>query len=464
MYYAHFGLDYPPYRITPDTRTFYAGADRGEILDALVYAIVNGEGITKVVGEVGSGKTMLCRMLESCLPKTIEIVYLANPSLSPDNILQAIALELGLAVAQDKQADRLQVMKALEHYLLEKHSRNQQVIVFVEEAQGMPLETLEAIRLLSNLETQQHKLLQIVLFGQPELDDNLSAPHVRQIKDRITNRFYLPPMGMDDIRDYLMFRLRNAGYKGPVIFSRAAALLITRFSHGLIRRINILADKAMLAAYARSASTITFRHVMAAARDSGFAPAWPRLMGGLVIAALCAGVLAGGLVFSVMKDSAAHAPQLSIAGQTAITPQTAPPAAMPRAEARPALAESGPAPAAAAQTLLQQRRAATRGWLTRAASQHYSIQVLQSAADSDYAVERFLDQQALAPLLGNVYVTQSTGRDTPMYNVLYGEFDSYSAAKQALSELPDAVRRYHPYLRNVRDVQAEAVMTEVNAN
>ena len=129
---------------------------------------------------------------------------------------------------------------------------------------------------------------------------------------------------------------------------------------------------------------------------------------------------------------------------------------MPRRASAPAPVEAPSSLANEGQTLLQQRRAATSGWLSRAASQHYSIQVLQSAADSDYAVERFLDQQALKPLLVDVYVTQSTVRDARMYNVLYGDFDSYSDAKQALTELPEAVSRYHPYLRNVRDVQAEA--------
>jgi len=176
MYYDYFNLKQPPFKITPDTSLFFPGGDRGAILDALIYAIVSGEGIVKLVGEVGSGKTTLCRMLEKELPKNIEIVYLANPSLSPDNILHAIAFELHLKVRPDDS--RLKVMNSLQNYLLERHAENKQIVVFVEEAQSMPIATLEEIRLLSNLETAQNKLLQIVIFGQPELDVMISKLYV----------------------------------------------------------------------------------------------------------------------------------------------------------------------------------------------------------------------------------------------------------------------------------------------
>lgn len=163
MYYPHFGLKEPPFKITPNTDFFFSGGNRGAVLDALVYAIVNGEGIIKVVGEVGSGKTMLCRMLQTILPEKIESIYLANPSVAPEDVLDAIAFELQLELPKD--ADRLKVMQVLQAHLLKRHAEGRQVVIFVEEAQGMPLATLEEIRLLSNLETRQDKLLQIVLFG-----------------------------------------------------------------------------------------------------------------------------------------------------------------------------------------------------------------------------------------------------------------------------------------------------------
>jgi len=272
MYYDHFGFRHPPFKITPDTSLFFPGGNRGVILEALSYAIQNGEGIIKVVGEVGSGKTMLCRMLELELPKHIEIVYLANPRLSPDNILQAIAFELNLPVADDE--NRLQVMQSLQNYLLERHAANKQVVMFVEEAQSMPLATLEEIRLLSNLETNQHKLLQIVLFGQPELDDMLAKPQIRQLKERITYHFNLEPLKQTEIRDYLNARLRSCGYRGRPLFTKAGINLITRYSQGLLRRANILADKALLAAYANHKRRVDRRQVMAAVRDSEFRLPW----------------------------------------------------------------------------------------------------------------------------------------------------------------------------------------------
>jgi MSHA biogenesis protein MshM len=268
MYYDYFGLKQPPFRITPDTSLFYPGGDRGAVLDALIYAILNGEGMVKVVGEVGSGKTMLCRMLEKELPEKVEVVYLANPSLSPENILHAIAFELKLSVQAD--TSRLQVMHDLQEYLLKRHAENRQVVVFVEEAQAMPIATLEEIRLLSNLETQQSKLLQIALFGQPELDELIAKPEIRQLKERITYSFQLNPFVSEHIRDYVSTRLRASGYRAGEIFNKAAIRKIEHYSKGLLRRVNILADKSLLAAYADNTHEVTVRHVKQAARDSEF--------------------------------------------------------------------------------------------------------------------------------------------------------------------------------------------------
>ena len=298
MYNEHFGLQQAPFRITPDTRLFYEGGGRGEILDALVYAIVSGEGIVKVVGEVGTGKTMLCRMLEERLPQNVEIVYLANPSLKPDDILQAIALEMNLDIAPG--ANRLKVMHAMQQRLLEKHAANRQVVVFVEEAQSMPIETLEEIRLLSNLETKREKLLQIVLFGQPELDENLNQPNIRQLKERITHSFYLEPLNRNELRDYVNFRMRAVGYKGPDVFRSNAYLSMTRASEGLTRRINILADKALLAAYANDRHEVKLKDVRKAINDSQFEARRHRKVSWLAVS-LGAVLLAGAAGWSVVE-------------------------------------------------------------------------------------------------------------------------------------------------------------------
>src|SRR5262245_15162528 len=269
MYYSHFGLTEPPFRITPNTEVFYAGGNRGAILEALIYAISQGEGIVKVTGEVGTGKTMLCSMLQSRLPAHIETVYLAHPSVSPEEILHAIAFELAINVPKD--AGRIQLMQALYSYLLERHAQGKQVVIFIEESQNMPLATLEEVRLLSNLETGKYKLLQIVLFGQPELDENLRQPHIRQLRERITHSFALPPLTPAEISEYLMFRLRAVGYRGPDLFSSAVIRRIAKASAGLTRRVNLIADKALLAAFSENTHTVRGKHVVAAIRDSEFA-------------------------------------------------------------------------------------------------------------------------------------------------------------------------------------------------
>ncbi|MFT5740763.1 MAG: MSHA biogenesis protein MshM [Gammaproteobacteria bacterium] len=274
MYEDYFGLDRPPFKITPDTSLFYDGGKRGDILAALVYAVQRGEGIIKVVGEVGSGKTMLCRMLQLKLPKSVEIVYIANPSVSPEDILFVIAHELSLPVG--KESSRHEVMHMLQDYLLQRHMESKQVVLFVEEAQGMPLETLEEIRLLSNLETDQNKLLQMILFGQPELDDNLSTQSIRQLRERITHNFELSPLSDDEIHLYLNFRMREVGYTGPELINKAVAKKVEQYSGGLLRRINIIADKILLSAFAEGTHNLSAKHVMAAVNDSAFSQLGPK--------------------------------------------------------------------------------------------------------------------------------------------------------------------------------------------
>jgi len=279
MYEDYFGLDRPPFKITPDTSLFYEGGKRGDILAALVYAVQRGEGIVKVVGEVGSGKTMLCRMLQLELPKTVEIVYIANPSVSPEDILFVIAHELSLPVSRDSSKHK--VMHSLQDYLLKRHTENKQVVLFVEEAQGMPIETLEEIRLLSNLETDQNKLLQIILFGQPELDENLAQQSIRQLRERITHNFYLEPLTREEIYNYLNFRMREVGYRGPELINRGVAKKVEQHSGGLLRRINIIADKILLSAYAEGTHNLSAKHVNAAVNDSAFASASTRRGGAI---------------------------------------------------------------------------------------------------------------------------------------------------------------------------------------
>ncbi|MHB1354150.1 MAG: ExeA family protein, partial [Thiobacillus sp.] len=264
MYLDYFGLKEAPFRITPNTDYWYAGGQRGEILAALLYAIAHGEGIIKVVGEVGSGKTMLCRKLAAQLPDTIDSIYLGNPSLDPDDMLAAILADLGESPTTGRQARLAQLNAAL----LARHEAGRRVVVFVEEAQGIALDNLEFLRLLTNLETATDKLLQIVLFGQPELDTQLANPRIRQLRDRITLSLYLSPLNESEVADYLRARLAVAGYRGPDLFPAALITRLTHLSAGLSRRINVLADKTLLAAYAAQTHTLTPAHLDAAAGDA----------------------------------------------------------------------------------------------------------------------------------------------------------------------------------------------------
>ena len=327
MYLDYFSLERHPFRITPDTSLFFSGGNqgRGVVLDAMLFAIESGEGILKVVGEVGSGKTMLCRMLEERLPQTTEIVYLANPRLSPDEILYAIAFELKLPVRGD--TSKLLVMQQLQNYLIKQHTENRRVLVIIEEAQGMSVETLEEIRLFSNLETQVDKLMQIILFGQPELDKNLSSKNIRQLRERITHSFHLNPLTTRELSEYVRFRLGAAGCPCPQLLTRRAEWLVSRASGGLTRRINILVDKALLAAFAEdvldgnevnggTSALITARHVWAAICDSDYLSAALRTLFSPV-RVVSAGMLAAMLIVAVVVWPRAD----SIAMQSQVTDQ-----------------------------------------------------------------------------------------------------------------------------------------------
>jgi len=287
-YLEHFGLREAPFRITPDTDFFFVGARRGATLEALIYAITHDEGIVKVSGEVGSGKTMLCRMLLEKLPSNVETVYLANPMLSRDEILFAIAEELRISLPEGRSH---LLLRALHERLLEIYAGGRQLVALIDEAHAMPTEALEEIRQLSNLESNQRKLLQIVLFGQPELDQRLRETTMRQLNERITHHFRLQPLQTPDVAVYLMFRLRAAGYHGPDLYTPGAIALISKASAGLTRRINLIADKAMLAAYSAGGHQIGRREVRAAIRDAQFAPLQRRSVYGWRVAAAGAGVL-----------------------------------------------------------------------------------------------------------------------------------------------------------------------------
>ena len=267
LYIEHFGLSELPFRITPAVQFFYRGCIRGETLDALKYAINNDEGIMAVIGEVGTGKSMLCRMLMAGFSDKAQLVYIANPTFTDQEIIYHISDELGLDVAREHRL----VARDLQHQLLKLHNENKRIIVCIDEAQAMPDASLEQIRLLSNLETSTKKIVQIVMFGQPEFAQKLEQRHMRQLRERITSTFYLRKLSADETHEYISHRLRSASSEAKEeIFTPAAVAMIAKVSQGISRRINILCDKAMLAAFADSSPNITLAHAKRAARDARY--------------------------------------------------------------------------------------------------------------------------------------------------------------------------------------------------
>jgi type II secretory pathway predicted ATPase ExeA len=488
MYLEHFGLTEPPFKITPVTEFFFSGANRGEILDALVYAISDGEGIVKVSGEVGSGKTMLCRMLLDRLPSNIKAIYLANPSMSRDELLYAIADRLDLNL----EGQRVNViLQTLQNQLEAMYERGERCVVLVDEAHAMPLATLEELRLLYNLQVGKHKLIQIVLFGQPELDEKLEQSNMRQLKDRIVHHFNILPISRKVINDYLMFRMRAAGYKGPDIFSNAAVLQIGKASHGLMRRVNVLADKSLLAAFVENTHRIEVHHVHAAIRDSEMVPMtnWLNrkglaMTGGV---ALFAATLAGAGWFMGSANSehsnetavqavtvslpvvvAAVVPQpasevavatdlvAAASGDAAPVEQSPAPEPVAVAPVKEAPVKTAPvkvkrqrpapppvtdvpaetAPPTASFPMLQQRLDATQALMSAPDRGSVGIQLFYTDDIRPERMERFLGRAKRLGKLAEIYIVsiKLSGRDG--YRVLFGNYADSETARAAMKNLP----------------------------
>jgi MSHA biogenesis protein MshM len=266
MYRAHFGLREPPFGITPDTSFAFSCTSHQEALNTLLVSITNGEGFIKITGEVGTGKTLLCRRFLATLDDKFVSAYIPNPLLDPKALMHAFADELRAPVPAD--ADQHQLLKHLNHTLLDIARQGRRVVVCLDEAQAMPLETLEALRLLTNLETEKRKLMQVVLFGQPELDEKLSDESVRQLRQRITFEYHLGALNKPELLLYLAHRLRVAGYTGPPLFTRAAVNALYASTGGVPRLINILAHKSLLLVFGEGGHEVGRRHIRLAAKDT----------------------------------------------------------------------------------------------------------------------------------------------------------------------------------------------------
>ncbi len=282
MYLAHFGLRELPFGLTPDTSFFFACSSYQEALNTLLIAARNGEGFIKIVGEVGIGKTLLCRKFLSTLnggegmaaagaggahgEAKFVTAYIPNPYLEPHSLLVALTEEL--RVKLDGNTEQHHLLKGLTLALLNAAREGRRVLVCLDEAQAMPLESLEVLRLLTNLETEKRKLLQVVLFGQPELDERLGQNSVRQLRQRISFHDELKGLRRGELDRYLRHRLSVAGYHGETLFQRGAVGVMQRVTGGVPRLVNIIAHKAMLLAYGEGRQQVLTRHVRAAAADT----------------------------------------------------------------------------------------------------------------------------------------------------------------------------------------------------
>jgi MSHA biogenesis protein MshM len=284
MYQAHFGLKEFPFSITPDTSFFFTSHESRAGLNVLLLAARTGEGFIKITGEVGTGKTLLCRMLMRHLGPNFQVAYLPNPYLEPITLYQELASELGVELPADGAVPS-------QHWLIQRlHERlialavaGRRAVVCLDEAQAMPIETLEALRLLTNLETEKRKLLQVIIFGQPELEERLNHPSIRQLKQRITFDYRLRGLSRDELDYYLHHRLTVAGHTGGRVFTPAAIRLLARRTGGSPRLVNILAHKSLLSAYGKGRRLVDTRDVRSACRDTASVPATGRRTAGVAL-------------------------------------------------------------------------------------------------------------------------------------------------------------------------------------
>jgi MSHA biogenesis protein MshM len=266
MYLEHFGLDEPPFTLTPDTGFFFNNGSHQEALNVLLVALRSGEGFIRVTGEVGTGKTLLCRKLLNTLGDDMVTAYIPNPFLNPTALRMALAEELGLEFARNIGQHRL--LGLITDRLVELNSADKQVVLLLDEAQAIPDDSLEALRLLTNLETEKTKLLQVILFGQPELNVRLEQRHLRQLRQRIVFSYELRPLDRESLCAYLTHRLLVAGYRGGPLFTDKAVKRLHSASRGIPRLVNILCHKALLAAFGTGDPRVDHHHIRRAANDT----------------------------------------------------------------------------------------------------------------------------------------------------------------------------------------------------
>jgi general secretion pathway protein A len=264
MYLDYFGLSESPFDITPNPRFLFYSAKHREAYNHLLFGIRERKGFIQLTGEVGAGKTTLCRAMLEQLDKRYATALILNPVMSPDELVKAIAVEYGLPVSG---LDRLDTLAVINQFLLQQVERGQDTVLIIDEAQDLTDEMLEQVRLLSNLETDNRKLLQIVLLGQPELRARLNNPRLRQLRQRITVRYHLLPLSRQEVSEYVQHRLHCSGANGHPRFTPFALWRIYRYSQGIPRLVNAVCDKALLAGFVHNCEDIGYRLVGQAIRE-----------------------------------------------------------------------------------------------------------------------------------------------------------------------------------------------------
>ncbi|HEY9150185.1 MAG TPA: AAA family ATPase, partial [Gammaproteobacteria bacterium] len=290
MYEKHFHLDERPFSIAPDPRFLFMSARHREALAHLLYGVGEGGGFVQLTGEVGTGKTTLCRALLEQLPDNVDVALILNPKVTALELIATLCDEL--RVPYPAGTDSIKTLTdALNRYLLQAHAAGRRTVLLIDEAQNLSPEVLEQVRLLTNLETQREKLLQVILIGQPELRDLLARDDLRQLAQRITARYHLEPMNRTETEAYVLHRLQVGGASGS-LFGRGAFDALQRLSGGVPRLINVLADRALLGAYVENRAQVTTPVLRRAAREvlPAPAPARPAPWGWALAASLVAGL------------------------------------------------------------------------------------------------------------------------------------------------------------------------------
>ncbi|MBN1473942.1 MAG: AAA family ATPase [Syntrophaceae bacterium] len=268
MYAEFFGLKENPFNLSPEPRYLFLSEHHRDALNCLVYGIKEKKGFVLLSGGIGLGKTTICRSLLNSLDDSVETALIFNTAISDTDLLETILTEFGIRIRKETKTKKTYI-DALNKFLLKNYAAGKTAVLLIDEAQNLSYGVLEQIRMLSNLETEQEKLLQIILIGQPELNATLLQPALRQLNERITVRYNLPPLSPPEVRAYIDHRLKVAHGPGPLTFTSSAINLIYSFSEGIPRRINALCDRALLIAYTKNVSKISRKIVKLAVADIG---------------------------------------------------------------------------------------------------------------------------------------------------------------------------------------------------